>query len=90
MTDLNGHLDALVWSRARFAREADISIATANRIVAGDTVSRDVATKVLDTLSKAYGRKLTLNDVDGLVVSPTVKKKKEATRKTRARKADKA
>jgi transcriptional regulator with XRE-family HTH domain len=48
------------------AAQADVSLSTINRMERGDAVTRLIAYKVLNTLSNRLGRKVDIDDVEGL------------------------
>jgi transcriptional regulator with XRE-family HTH domain len=48
------------------AAQADVSLSTINRMERGDAVTRLIAYKVLNTLSNRLGRKIDIDDVEGL------------------------
>jgi hypothetical protein len=66
--DLKGHMDALSLTRRALAREARLSEATIHYIIAGKPVSKFVANLVVAVLSQKYGRKVEIEEVEGLVL----------------------
>jgi transcriptional regulator with XRE-family HTH domain len=50
------------------AAQADVSLSTINRMERGDSVSRLIAYKVLNTLSSRLGRRIEIEEVEGLEV----------------------
>ena len=50
------------------AAQADVSLSTINRMARGDSVSRLIAYKVLNILSSRLGRRIEIDDVEGLKV----------------------
>lgn len=66
--DLKGHMDALSLTRRALAREAWLSEATIHYIIAGKPVSKVTANLVVAVLSQKYGRKVEIEEVEGLVL----------------------
>lgn len=61
--------DEALMTAFDLAAKAEVSLSTVNRIERGRTkVTRRVALKVLDALSKKLNRKITIENVDGLEV----------------------
>ena len=50
------------------AAQADVSLSTINRMERGDAVSRLIAYKVLNTLTSRLGRRIEIEEVEGLEV----------------------
>jgi transcriptional regulator with XRE-family HTH domain len=50
------------------AAQADVSLSTINRMERGDAVTRLIAYKVLNTLSNRLGKKVEIDEVEGLRV----------------------
>jgi len=54
----------LLWSQAELSRRAKVSVQSVSRILAGEKVSRRVASQIIQALSVGIGRRLTADDVD--------------------------
>ena len=50
------------------AAQADVSLSTINRMERGDSVTRLIAYKVLNLLSSKLGRRIEIDEVEGLEV----------------------
>lgn len=59
------------WTAFELAGKADVSLSTINRMESGNpqkAVSTRIAYKVLNTLGDRLGRRITLEDVEGLQI----------------------
>jgi transcriptional regulator with XRE-family HTH domain len=81
---LNGYLDTLCWSQAELSRRARVSSQSISRALSGEKVSRRVASAIVQAISEEVGRKLTLNDVEGLQVVTLRRRRKVAPQATQA------
>ncbi|EFH90308.1 helix-turn-helix domain-containing protein [Ktedonobacter racemifer] len=56
----------LGWSKAKFAREADIDVRTLNDAIAGKRVYKAKAGQIANAISRGLGREITYKDIEGL------------------------
>lgn len=65
--DLKGHMDTLELNDRELALEAGLSLSTVKMAKAGRPVNKNTVGRVLDALSKKYGRKIGREEVEGLL-----------------------
>ncbi len=73
---LSDWLEQLCWSKVELAKQAGISVQSASRACDGIRLERDTAGKIIHAISKAIGKKLTLDDVEGLNIVGIKRRKK--------------
>jgi hypothetical protein len=56
----------LGWSRARFAREAEIDTGTLRDAIAGNKIYKATAGKIAKALTRALGYDVTIEQIEGL------------------------
>ncbi|GHO71696.1 hypothetical protein KSC_105880 [Ktedonobacter sp. SOSP1-52] len=66
--DLKGHMDALELSDRKLAEASGLSMATVRMAKAGRTLGKQAVDRLLDALSKKYGRKIEREEVEGLLL----------------------
>ena len=75
---LGGYLDILSWSQAELSRRSRVSAQSISRALSGEKVSRRVGSAIVQSVSEGLGRKLTLNDIEGLQVVAIRRRKRSA------------
>jgi predicted transcriptional regulator len=65
--DLQGHLDALALKYQEFARETYLSYSTVRMVIDGRSVTKHAVDRILEILSRKYGRKVEREEVEGLL-----------------------
>jgi predicted transcriptional regulator len=65
--DLQGHLDALALKYQEFARETYLSYSTVRMVIDGRPVTKHAVDRILEILSRKYGRKVEREEVEGLL-----------------------
>jgi DNA-binding Xre family transcriptional regulator len=74
---LVNYLDELNWTKKRLDTESGISITTIQRMLQGHPVQRETADAICDTLTRALGRTIKINDVDEITVVSTERPKRK-------------
>jgi hypothetical protein len=72
-------MDTLCWSQAELSRRSRVSTQSISRALAGEKVSRRVGRAIVQAIGDGVGRKLTLNDVEGLQVV-TLRRRRKASK----------
>jgi DNA-binding XRE family transcriptional regulator len=57
------------WSKNEMARQARIDVNTLNRAMAGESIALNTAQKLAHAISKALGRTIHYQQIDGLNVN---------------------
>lgn len=66
--NLQDFRDSIPWSRAELARQANLDYQTVTKAESGEVVSTKSARAIVNALSRALGRTVTLREIDGLNV----------------------
>jgi DNA transposition AAA+ family ATPase len=56
----------LGWSKAKFAREADIDAGTLSDAIAGKKIYKATAAKIANAITKGLHQEITIEDLDGI------------------------
>lgn len=68
---LVNYLDELNWTKNRLDDESGVSISTIQRMLQGHPIQRKTADAICETLTRALGRQIRVNDVDEIKVVST-------------------
>jgi transcriptional regulator with XRE-family HTH domain len=84
---LADYMDNFGWSQAELAREADISAQTVARALAGETLSRRNAVKIVEAIERKWQNQglkghITLASIKGLKVADLQRKAPGRAKKT--------
>ncbi len=60
--------DSIPWSRAELARQANLDYQTVTKAENGEVISAKSARAIVNALSHALGRTVTLREIEGLNV----------------------
>lgn len=66
--DLQEHMDTLGLNESALARESALSRSTVRMAKAGRPLGKQAVDRLLDALSRKYGRKIEREEVEGLLL----------------------